>query len=146
MGSDRSFRPRALSPFLSHPRIIKALEKELKRIKGVGLIVAAGIIADLPELGAVGPRQISALAGLAPYNRDSGTLRGKRTVWGGRAPVRTLMYMATLSAIRFNPQIKVFYQRLCDAGKQKMVAIVACMRKLLIIMNAMIKKNELWHV
>lgn len=150
-------------------RIIKALEKELeilnetlekaiqsdpacarknillKSVKGIGSIVAAGLIAGLPELGTVGPRQISALAGLAPYNRDSGTLRGKRTIWGGRASIRTLMYMATLSAIRFNPKIKAFYLHLCNAGKKKMVAIVACMHKLLIIINAMIKKDEPWR-
>lgn len=151
-------------------RIIKALEKELqainealeksiqndadyaqkntllKSIKGVGTVVAAGIIADLPELGNVSAKQISALAGLAPYNRDSGTLRGKRTIWGGRAFVRTTLYMATLVATRHNPQIKIFYERLCNAGKQKKVAITACMHKLLIIMNAMIKHNESWRV
>ena len=150
-------------------RIIKALEKELqavnealeksiqndadyaqknallKSIKGVGSIVAAGIIANLPELGNVNPKQISALAGLAPYNRDSGTLRGKRTIWGGRASVRTTLWMATLVATRHNPQIKSFYDRLCNAGKQKKVAITACMHKLLIIMNAMIKHNEPWR-
>lgn len=150
-------------------RIIKALEKELqainealensiqndagyaqknallKSIKGVGSVVAAGIIAGLPELGSVSPKQISALAGLAPYNRDSGTLRGKRTIWGGRASVRTTLYMATLVATKHNPQIKSFYERLCSAGKQKKVAITACMHKLLIIMNAMIKHNESWR-
>jgi transposase len=151
-------------------RIIKALEKELetinealektiqndagytqknillKSIKGVGSVVSAGIIADLPELGNVSAKQISALAGLAPYNRDSGTLRGKRTVWGGRASVRTMLYMATLVATRHNPQIKNFYERLCNAGKQKKVAITACMHKLLIIMNAMIKHGEPWRI
>jgi transposase len=151
-------------------RIIKALEKELqainealeksiqndadyaqknmllKSIKGVGSVVAAGLIADLPELGNVSAKQISALAGLAPYNRDSGTLRGKRTIWGGRASVRTTLYMATLVATRHNPQIKSFYERLCNAGKQKKVALTACMHKLLIIMNAMIKHNELWRI
>lgn len=151
-------------------RIIKVLEKELKTInealeksiqndagyaqknrllksiKGVGSVVAAGIIADLPELGNVNSRQISALAGLAPYNRDSGTLRGKRTIWGGRASVRSTLYMATLVATRHNPQIKKFYERLCNAGKLKKVAITACMHKLLIIMNAMIKHGEPWRI
>lgn len=150
-------------------RVIKVLEKELeainqnleeaieadhdsarksrllRSIKGVGPIVAAGMVAEMPELGTLGPRQISALAGLAPYNRDSGTLRGKRTTWGGRASVRVLVYMATLSAIRYNAQIKTCYQRLCRAGKSKMVAIVACMRKLLIVMSALIRKNEPWR-
>lgn len=150
-------------------RVLKALERELQKsndaqekalqdnpqfvqknellqsIKGVGSIVAAGIIADLPELGKVSSREITALAGLAPYNRDSGTLRGKRTIWGGRAPVRCALYMAALVAIRHNVQLKAFYERLCNAGKQKKVAIVACMRKLLIVMNSMIKNNQPWR-
>lgn len=149
-------------------RVLKTLEKELETmneaqkksieadpiqsqknsllqgIKGVGSVVAAGIIADLPELGKLSAKKISALAGLAPYNRDSGTLRGKRAIWGGRAPVRSALYMATLTAIRFNEQIKIFYERLCKAGKVKKVAIVACMHKLLIVMNAMIKNNKPW--
>jgi transposase len=150
-------------------RLIKALEKELekmnealerliqtdensarknrllKTIKGVGRAVAAGILADLPELGQLNGKQISALVGLAPFNRDSGTWRGKRTIYGGRASIRCILFMATLTAIRFNPRIKRFYQRLCDAGKQKKVAIVACMHKLLIIMNAMMKHHEPWR-
>ena len=117
----------------------------LQSIKGVGNTVAADIIAELPELGSVSTREIAALAGLAPYNRDSGTLRGKRTIWGGRAPVRRALYMATLTAIRFNQQIKIFYERLCNAGKAKKVAIVACMHKLLIVMNAMVKNNQPWQ-
>ena len=107
--------------------------------------MAAGIISDLPELGNVRAKKISALAGLAPYNRDSGILRGKRTTWGGRTSVRTMLYMATLVATKHNPQIKEFYERLCNAGKQKKVAIIACMHKLLIIMNAIIKNNESWQ-
>lgn len=150
-------------------RIIKALEKELEvinaalaesiqhdetfahkstllnSIKGVGTVVATGVLADLPELGTLKARQITALAGLAPYNRDSGTLRGKRTIWGGRASVRNALYMAALVAMRHNPQIKSFYERLCNKGKEKKVAIIACMHKLLIIMNAMIKHNEPWR-
>ena len=150
-------------------RVLDALEKELKSItetqaqaiqqqpdyahksallqsiKGVGSVVAAGLIADLPELGQLSAKEITALAGLAPYNRDSGTLRGKRTVWGGRASVRCILYMATLVAIRYNAQIKAFYERLCLMGKLKKVAIVACMHKLLIIMNAMIKNNQTWQ-
>lgn len=118
----------------------------MKSIKGVGEVVSTSVLADLPELGSVTARQIAALAGLAPYNRDSGTLRGKRTIWGGRASVRKALYMAAVVAARFNPQIKKFYERLCSKGKQKKVALVACMRKLLIIMNAMIKHNEKWTV
>jgi transposase len=151
-------------------RILKALEKELKTlnsllakmiqqntsyakknellqsIKGVGAVVAAGLLAELPELGQLGAKQITALAGLAPYNRDSGTLRGIRTIWGGRASVRSALYMATLVATRHNHQIKDFYERLCNAGKKKKVAITACMHKLLIIMNAMIKNNQPWRL
>lgn len=118
----------------------------LQTIKGVGCVVAAGLIADLPELGNLSGKQITALAGLAPLNRDSGTLRGKRAIWGGRASVRRTLYMATLVAMRHNAKIKVFYDRLCAAGKQKKVAIIACMHKLLIIMNAMVKANQPWSV
>lgn len=118
----------------------------LQSIKGVGPVVAASMIADLPELGQVGNKQISALAGLVPYNCDSGTMRGKRTIWGGRASVRCSLFMATLTAIRYNAPIKTFYERLCRSGKQKKVALVACMHKLLIIMNAMIKHDEKWRI
>jgi transposase len=118
----------------------------LQTIKGVGSVVSAGIIADLPELGNLSAKEISALAGLAPLNRDSGTLRGKRTIWGGRASVRRVLYMATLVATRHNIKIKAFYERLCAAGKLKKVAITACMHKLLIIMNAMIKSNQPWRI
>jgi len=118
----------------------------LQTIKGVGSIVSAGIIADLPELGNFNTKEISALAGLAPLNRDSGTLRGKRVIWGGRATVRRTLYMATLVAIRFNIKIKIFYDRLCAVGKPKKVAITACMHKLLVIMNAMIKSNQPWRI
>ena len=101
---------------------------------------------DLPELGALNRKQIAALVGVAPLNRDSGTLRGKRTVWGGRAPVRAALYMAALMASRCNPIIRRFYQRLCDAGKAKKVALTACMRKLLTILNAMVKHRTPWQV
>jgi transposase len=120
-------------------------KKILESVKGIGTIVATSLLAELPELGNIGSKQITSLAGLAPFNRDSGTLKGKRTIWGGRATVRTALYMATLVAIRYNVKIKTFYERLCLAGKAKKTAIIACMRKLLIIINAMIKKNELWQ-
>lgn len=118
----------------------------LKSIKGVGDITTANVLAFLPELGQVNNKEIAALAGLAPLNRDSGTMRGKRSIWGGRATVRTALYMATLVAMRHNAQIKAFYIHLCTAGKKPMVAIVACMRKLLIIMNAMIRNNQPWRL
>lgn len=116
----------------------------LKTIKGIGNVVAASIIADLPELGTLNAKEISALVGVAPLNRDSGSLRGKRAIWGGRASVRHILYMATLVATRYNSKIKAFYERLCAAGKQKKVALIACMHKLLIIMNAMIKNDRPW--
>jgi transposase len=99
----------------------------------------------LPELGQLNRKQITALAGLAPFNRDSGRYRGKRKIWGGRASVRTLLYMATLVAIRHNPPIRAFYQHLRQQGKLKKVALVACMRKLLTCLNAMIRDNTPWQ-
>jgi transposase len=93
-------------------------------------------MAELPELGTLGPKPLAALVGVAPHNRDSGTLRGKRTIWGGRAVVRTALYMAALVATKWNPVIKAFYQRLLTTGKAKKVALVACMHKALTILNA----------
>ena len=121
-------------------------EKEslLRSVPGVGPVLTLTLLAELPELGIGGHKQISALVGVAPLNRDSGTLRGKRTVWGGRAPVRAVLYMATLVATRFNPVIRTFYQRLLAAGKAKKVALTACMRKLLTILNAMLKHRTSW--
>ena len=116
----------------------------LQSMPGVGPVLSTTLLADLPELGKLNRRQIAALTGVAPLNRDSGTLRGKRTIWGGRATVRGALYMATLVATRFNPEISQLYQRLLSAGKLKKVAIVACMRKLLIILNSMVKHNNKW--
>jgi len=117
----------------------------LQTVPGVGGTTSIALIANLPELGNLDRRQIAALVGVAPYNRDSGLFRGKRTVWGGRARVRAALYMAALVATRFNPVIRTFYQRLCAAGKAKKVALTACMRKLLTILNAMIKNNTTWR-
>jgi transposase len=129
---------------LNEEESLREKKKLLMSIKGVGEITATALLCELPEIGLLSTKQIASLAGLAPFNRDSGTLKGKRTTWGGRAPVRTALYMPTLSAIKNNPQIRDFYQRLCLAGKEKMCAVIACMRKLLIIMNAMVKKNQSW--
>jgi len=118
----------------------------LQSIKGVGSVVSAGIIADLPELGHLNAKKISALAGLAPMNHDSGKLRGKRAIRGGRSSIRRTLYMATLVATRHNATIRAFYQRLCAAGKLKKVALTACMHKLLTIMNSMIKYNQPWRL
>ncbi len=117
----------------------------LSEVKGVGEITALTLIGDLPELGRLDRKRIAALVGIAPLNRDSGTLRGRRTVWGGRANVRRTLYMATLTAIRFNPTLRAFHTRLRAAGKAKKVAIVACMRKLLTILNAMVRDNAPWR-
>ena len=102
-------------------------------------------MAELSELGTLTRRQIAALVGVAPLNRDSGTFRGPRTCWGGRAPVRTALYMATLVATRCNPVIRHTYQTLCARGKKRKVALVACMRKLLTILNAMLKHRTSWQ-
>ncbi len=117
----------------------------LQSTPGVGPVLSVTLLADLPELGHLNRRQIAALVGVAPLNRDSGTFRGKRSVWGGRASIRTALYMATLSATRFNPVIKTFYQRLLGAGKTHKVAMTACMRKLLTILNVMVKNDTPWH-
>ncbi len=121
-------------------------EKEnlLRGVPGVGPILTLTLLAELPELGTLNRKQIAALVGVAPLNRDSGLLRGKRTVWGGRAPVRAALYMATLVATRYNPAIKSFYQRLLAAGKAKKVALTACMHKLLTILNAILKHRTPW--
>ena len=116
----------------------------LRSVPGVGPTLSTTLLIELPELGKLNKKQIAALVGVAPLNRDSGTLRGKRTVWGGRATVRGPLYMATLVATRYNPVIKTFYQRLCAAGKAKKVALTACMRKLLVILNAMLQHGTPW--
>lgn len=117
----------------------------LKSVPGVGPVTALTLIAELPELGQLNRREIAALVGVAPFNRDSGTLKGQRCVWGGRAAVRAVLYMAALSAKQYNPVIKAFYQRLRDAGKPFKVALTACMRKLITILNAMLKTNTPWQ-
>jgi transposase len=119
----------------------RAKEDLLKKVKGIGAVTACGLIADLPELGTLNRKKIAALVGLAPFNRDSGIYRGKRAIWGGRSHVRSSLYMATLSAIRYNPVIKTFYNRLTGAGKLPKVAITACMRKLLVILNAIVRDH-----
>ena len=117
----------------------------LRTVPGVGEQLSLTLLANLPELGTMDRRQVAALVGVAPYNRDSGTLRGKRTVWGGRARVRAALYMGALVASRYNPVIRDFYQRLLAAGKPKKLALTACMRKLLFILNSMLKHRSPWH-
>lgn len=119
--------------------------RQMTSVKGVAEITAATLLAELPELGTLSRREISALVGVAPVNRDSGKMRGRRTIFGGRAGVRCTLYMAVITAIQFNPAIRAFYVRLVEAGKAKKVALVACMRKLLTILNAMVKSGTYWE-
>ena len=119
-------------------------EDLLKTVPGIGDVTARTLIADLPELGTLSRRRIAALVGVAPFNRDSGTMRGRRTVWGGRASVRATLYMAALVASRHNPVLKTFYHRLIDAGKPKKLALTALMRKLLTILNAILRDRKPW--
>ena len=117
----------------------------LQSAPGIGPVCSRTLLLELPELGTLTRQQIAALVGVAPLNGDSGTLRGRRTMWGGRAHVRTVLYMGTLVATRFNPQIKTFYERLLAAGKVKKVALTACMHKFLTILNAMLKHRTPWQ-
>lgn len=116
----------------------------LESVPGVGAVVAKTLITDLPELGRLGKRTLSALVGVAPFNRDSGSARGKRHVRGGRASIRAILYMAALTGSRFNPVLKAFYERLLAAGKPKKLALTAVAHKLLIILNAMVRNHTLW--
>ena len=117
----------------------------LQSVPGIGPVVSFTLLAELPELGTLTRQQLAGLVGVAPLHCDSGERRGKRRVWGGRARVRTTLYMATLVASRFNPVIRVFYERLLHAGKPKKVALTACMRKLLTILNAMLQHHTAWN-
>ena len=123
----------------------RAKEQLLRSVPGVGPVVSRTLLASLPELGHLNRKQIAALVGVAPLARDSGTRTGKRIVWGGRAPVRAALYMGALVATRRNAVIRAFYRRLVEAGKPKKVALVACMRKLLTILNAMMRTNTTWQ-
>ena len=114
----------------------------LQAIPGVGQVVAATVLAELPELGKLNPQTVAALVGVAPYNRDSGNLTGGRHISGGRRPVRCALYMAALSAVRHDRILKDFYQRLRAAGKKPLVALTACMRKLVILMNHLLKNDQ----
>lgn len=154
----------------SHRRLLKSLEKEidwvdtrlrkavadvdawqrtldiLLSVPGIGEGVAYTLLGELPELGALSQREVAALCGLAPYNRDSGTMRGKRRIKGGRAPIRTVLYMAMLCCIQHNPVMREFYQRLVSQGKHKKIAITACMRKMMVILNAMVRDQKEWQM
>ncbi|MES2499927.1 MAG: transposase, partial [Pseudomonadota bacterium] len=153
----------------THKRMIKVLDKEIEWVNtllakavsevtewqrtyeivssapGVGDGVAFTLLGELPELGNLSARKIAALCGLAPFNRDSGAMKGRRRIQGGRAPIRTVLYMAMLSAIQCNPIIKRFYQKLVAQGKHKKVALTACMRKMVTMLNAMVRDNCEWQ-
>jgi len=120
-------------------------QRLLRTVPGVGPQLSAVLVTYLPELGGVSRQEIAALVGVAPFNRDSGQHQGKRCVWGGRAQVRCVLYMAVISAIRHNPVIRAFYQRLKNNGKPTKVALTACMRKLLCILNAMVRNQTQWQ-
>jgi len=120
-------------------------DKLLQSVPGIGKVTTSVLLASLPELGTLDRKKIAALVGVAPFNRDSGTMRGRRSIWGGRAQVRCILYMAALSATRYNPVIKRFYNRLIDVGKTPKVALTACMRKLLVIINSMLRHSSVWR-
>ena len=135
---------RQLAALVEAEPTLRARAAWLQSIPGIGPVAAATLLAEVPELGACSRQQIAALVGVAPFNRDSGTRRGRRRCWGGRAPVRTALYMAALTATRRNPHIQAFYQRLLAAGKPAKVALVACLRKLLVLCNALCRTQTTW--
>lgn len=134
-----------LDQMLRSSPIWREKDQLLRSVPGIGPVVSRTLLALLPELGTLGRKQIAALVGVAPLNRDSGSMRGRRCVWGGRGAVRAALYMATLVAVRFNPALRAVYQRLLDAGKLPKVALTACMRKLLVMLNAMLKQSTPWQ-
>lgn len=120
-------------------------EELFRSVPGIGPVLSMTLLAQLPELGRLNRKEIAALVGVAPLNNDSGRFRGRRTVWGGRSEVRGALFMAALVASRFNPAIRDFYQRLLSTGKPKKVALTACMRKLLVTLNAIARDGALWQ-
>lgn len=134
-----------IAEFIQQTPVWKEKETLLRSVPGVGRVTSATLLASLPELGSLNHKKIAALVGLAPINKDSGKRSKKRRVFGGRAGVRSILYMAALSAKKNNPKIKPFYEQLVNRGKEKKVALTACMRKLLVILNAMIKNNQVWN-
>jgi transposase len=135
---------RELQTFIRESPAWNAKVKLLRSVPGVGAVASATLLAELPELGRLNRKKIAALVGVAPFNRDSGTLRGRRMIWGGRAPVRATLYMCTLVAITRNPIIRAHYRRLHAAGKPAKVALVACIRKLTVMLNALMRDGREW--
>jgi transposase len=135
----------ALTDQVEQSPVWRAKDDLLQSVPGIGPVVSCTLLGELPELGTLSHKQIAKLVGVAPLARDSGTLRGKRMIWGGRASVRTALYQAALSARRWNPRVRLFYERLRAAGKPPKVALVACARKLLVMVNAMVRSNTRWQ-
>jgi transposase len=131
---------RAIAAQLAADKAMKARAERVQQVPGIGPVVAAVLQAQMPELGSLSEGEAAALAGLAPYNRDSGPWKGTRRIWGGRAPVRCALYMAALSAVRHDAILRDFYTRLCAAGKKPLVALTAAMRKLVVLLNHMLRK------
>ena len=135
---------RELAAALETDPAVQARARWLQSIPGIGPVAAATLLAEVPELGTCTRQEVAALVGVAPFNRDSGTWRGPRRVWGGRGQIRAVLYMATVAAIRANPRLRACYQRLHAAGKPPKVALTACMRKLLVICNALCQHQTMW--
>jgi len=135
-----------IQTFISLNPVWRERAEIIDSVPGVGVVTVSTMIADLPELGLLNRQKIAALVGLAPFNKDSGPKKGKRRIYGGRDAIRRTLYMAALSASKHNPVIRDFYHSLLDRGKEKKVALTACMRKLLVIINAMVRKGEVWQL
>jgi transposase len=144
LSDERARLDEELDDMIQRSPVWRAREELLQRVPGIGPVMSRTVLAELPELGLLNRKQMAALVGVAPFNRDSGRLRRHRTIWGG-GPVRTVLYMATLVATRWNPVIRQFYQRLRAAGKAPKVALVTAMRKLLTILNAMVHDGTPWR-
>ena len=142
---DRKTLDDDLDHLIGHSDLWRENDQLLQAVPCIGPVTSRTLLSQLPELGQISNKQIAALAGLAPLNRDSGKFQGHRTIWGGRAEVRKALYMAVVSGIGCNPIIRAYYRRLRDAGKAFKVAMVACMRKLLVILNTMLKENQPWQ-
>jgi transposase len=143
--SERDQLTAELQRLLRQSPVWQVTEDLVRSVPGVGVVIAATLVAELPELGQVGRKQLTALVGVAPLACDSGTVRGRRMVWGGRASVRAALYMGTVVALRCNPVVRAFYDRLRNAGKPAKVALTASIRKLLLILHALVRKQERWH-